>query len=83
MKQWWHHHESELPIFEDEEDMAVLEELTGRIPLLLRPLLSHAGKPLHEVMDSILEDQDIARIGINIRYFTATIMQESAPSYER
>ena len=39
MEQWWHHYENKLPKFENDEERFEVEELTGHIPLLLRPLL--------------------------------------------
>ena len=39
MEQWWHHHEHELPKFENDKERVEIEDLTGRIPLLLRPLV--------------------------------------------
>ena len=39
MEQWWHHYKDKLPEFEDDEEIVEVKELTGGIPLLLRPLL--------------------------------------------
>ena len=40
MEQWWDHNKNKVPRFKDDEEEVEVEDLTGCIPLLLRPLLS-------------------------------------------
>ncbi len=39
MEQWWDHHKNKVPKFNNNEEKVEVEDLTGCIPLLLRPLL--------------------------------------------
>ena len=70
MTQWWIHHKEQLPILEG-NDRAVLEDLTGCIPLLLRPLLEYAKKLFCDIKEDYLKHQDLVAVGANVREFAA------------
>ena len=82
MKQWWCHHRGKVPIFEH-DDKARVEDLTGRIPLLLRPLLNFAKKPFHDIEREFGEHRDLATVGVNVRVFAAYIYANDRANYER
>ena len=82
MKQWWIHHEKEVPIFGVDEK-AKVEDLTGCIPLLLRPLLHFAQKPFHEIEQEFWTHHDLATVGKNVLEFAAEKMVNEPQSYER
>jgi hypothetical protein len=75
MKQWWIHHKGKVPIFGG-DDKARVEDLTGRIPLLLCPLVDFAGKPFHEI-------EQVATVGENVRAFAAQKMENEPQNYEQ
>ncbi|KAI9443719.1 hypothetical protein F5148DRAFT_1255992 [Russula earlei] len=69
MKYWWLHHKTKVPIFEDEADRYNVEDLTGRIPLLLRPFLTSDGKVFSAVEQTIWQDKDLVAVRRNIHKF--------------
>jgi hypothetical protein len=81
MKQWWCHHRGKVPIFED-DDKARVEDLTGRIPLLLRPLLNFAKKPFHDIEREFWEHRDLATVGVNVRVFADDKRENECANYE-
>ena len=83
MNQWWIHHEKKVPIFEA-DDKAEVEDLTGRIPLLLRPLLQFSGKPFHEIEQGFLTHKHLVAVRENIVQFAAEKRaKESKNNYEQ
>jgi hypothetical protein len=82
MKQWWIHHKERVPIFGG-DDKARVEDLTGRIPLLLRPLLDFAGKLFHGIEQEFWTHHDLATIRKNVREFAADIMAKEPQNYEQ
>jgi hypothetical protein len=68
MKQWWHHHRDQVPIFED-NDKARVEDLTGCIPLLLCPLLQWGGRPFRNVEEKFWAYRDLIVVGENVQEF--------------
>src|SRR4051794_35893685 len=83
MKEWWRHHRSKIPNFENDADWTRIEDLTGCIPLLLRPLLKWHGKNFCEVKKNICMDNDILAVGRNIRNFAYQMKSKGDPEYER
>lgn len=81
MEQWWIHHQGKVPIFED-GDKAKVEDLTGRIPLLLRPLLDFAEKPFHDIEQKFWMHRDLAAVGVNVTLFADDIKQNEPAIYE-
>jgi hypothetical protein len=79
MKQWWIHHKNKVPIFDDK---ARIEDLTGRIPLLLHPLLHFAKKPFHEIEQEFRMHHDLATVGKNVLEFAAEKMKTEPQNYE-
>jgi hypothetical protein len=82
MKQWWIHHRGKVPIFEDDEKARV-EDLTGRIPLLLRPLLDFAEKPFHDIEQKFWMHRDLAAIEVNVRVFSDANREDEPANYEQ
>lgn len=83
MECWWLHHRASLPTF-DEEDKARVEDLTGCIPLFLRPLLKFSGKRFCDVELLYWGHDDLTAVGRNVRAFSATMrFSESGLNYER
>jgi hypothetical protein len=83
MKQWWIHHEKKVPTFEV-SDKAKVEDLTGCIPLLLRPLLHFAKKPFNEIEQRFWTHHDLAAVQKNVQEFATEMESESQnQNYER
>ena len=70
MKQWWHHYEDKLPKFENVEERVEVEELTGRIPLLLRPLLRFCQQKYRSVERDFWACPEIEDVRQNIEQFS-------------
>jgi hypothetical protein len=68
MKAWWDHHPL-VPQLEDNTDKIEVEELTGRIPLLLRPLLRFGLKKFRVVENDIWGSPEFLAVSQNIRCF--------------
>jgi hypothetical protein len=75
MKQWWHHHQDKVPLFSG-DDKARVEDLTGRIPLLLRPLLQWGGQPFRDIEKSFWAHRDLVVVGENVQNFASTKKKE-------
>jgi hypothetical protein len=80
MQQWWLYYKDRLPIFEDDEERARVEYLTGCNPLLLSPLLrlkdtleDKAEIKFADVQDSFLNDPDIVDVGAHIFDFARSM----------
>jgi hypothetical protein len=78
MQQWWKHHESTLPIFEG-RDKHLIEDITGRIPLLLQPLLGFSGSALGIVQD-FLKHKDIVGVTKNVQEFARDVKDKHGPT---
>ena len=84
MKHWWIHHKEKLPIFgSDDSDKARVQDLTGCIPLLLRPLLDFTGKPFHNIEKEFWMHDDLVIVGENIVKFAAEISENEPHLYEQ
>ena len=70
MEQWWHHHEDKLPMFENDEERVEVEDLTGRIPLLLRPLLQFCQQRYCAVEGDFWACPEIDAVRRNIEKFS-------------
>ena len=70
MEQWWPHHEDKLPKFENDEERVEVEELTGRIPLLLRPLLRFCQQEYRTVERDFWRCPEIVAVRKNIVQFS-------------
>jgi hypothetical protein len=68
MTQWWKHHESKLPKFTDQEKMEV-EDFTGCIPLLLRPLFQFGQQDFCKVKNDFRTSSEIVAVEVNIKEF--------------
>jgi len=67
--QWWKHHKNKLPKFGDEEDMRDIQDFTGRIPLLLRPLFEFGQRNFCGVENDFRAASEIVAVGLNIKEF--------------
>ncbi|KAF8333265.1 hypothetical protein F5887DRAFT_994782 [Amanita rubescens] len=76
MKQWWVHHEGKLPIFERESDKGRVEDLTGRIPLLLRPLLGWKGQNFCDIQQQFWHHRELAMVKTNILNFDQSMIHD-------
>ena len=70
MKQWWHHYQDKLPKFENDEERVEVEELTGCIPLLLRPLLQFCQQKYRAVERDFWACPEIEAVRRNIEQFS-------------
>jgi hypothetical protein len=77
MKHWWSHYKERVPKFESCVERERVEYLTGRIPLLLRPLLKFNGKDFSDVEDSFLEQPEIMAIEKNIVAYSQAVKLKS------
>jgi hypothetical protein len=82
MKQWWIHHKGKVPIFGG-NNKARVEDLTGCIPLLLRPLLDFTKKLCHNIEQKYWTHRDLATVGENIREFAADKMVNESLNYKQ
>jgi hypothetical protein len=83
MKQWWLHHHTSLPTFEDDADKDRVEDLTGRIPLLLRPLLESNAKTFSDQEPDFWTHRDLVAVKENIQKYADAIKGgTSASNYE-
>jgi hypothetical protein len=82
MKQWWTNHEKKTPILAD-DDKARVEDFTGRIPLLLRPLLHFAEKPFDEIEKEFWAHRDLSAVRQNVVAFSAQKLQSEPQNYHR
>jgi hypothetical protein len=64
MEHWWLRHVGDFEAFSPADKKRV-EDLTGCIPLLLRPFLGHAGKTLASLETHIWDDTTLADVGKN------------------
>src|SRR5262245_55585279 len=69
MALWWVHQADRVPNFHDAAEMERVEDLTGSMPLLLRPLLEYAGKDFHEIESDFCCHKDLAVVHSNIQAF--------------
>lgn len=83
MKQWWINQEKKVPILGDDEKAGV-EDLTGRIPLLLRPLLHFAEKPFDEIKTEFWMHRDLVAVKENVFEFSTQKAKNETPlNYEQ
>jgi hypothetical protein len=61
MSCWWLHHNPHFTYFYT-ADKHRIEDLTGCIPLLLKPFLMHSGKSLQSLEPLIWEDKLLASV---------------------
>lgn len=76
MKQWWAHHKGKLPIFEQESDKGRVEDLTGRIPLLLRPLLEWKGQDFSNIQREFWDHRELDMVKTNILNFDQSMTDD-------
>ena len=67
MSHWWGLNEGFAVL--DQDDRQRIEDLTGCIPLLLRPFVSNAGKALNKLEPAIWDDDLLASVRINVLEF--------------
>jgi hypothetical protein len=82
MKAWWQHHHSKTPHFETDADKKMAEDLTGCIPLLLRPFLKWGGRNFREVEDKIWNERDILEVRMNITRFSNDLRNKGGPDHD-
>jgi len=58
-----------VPKFEDEADKIRVQDLTGCIPLLLRPFLAWNGQDYRAVEENIWNSRDLIAVKQNVRDF--------------
>lgn len=68
MNIWWTRHDSHFEHL-SESDKLLIEDLTGRIPLLLGPFLYHGAGLTNLLNHSIWEDDTLASVSRNVRDF--------------
>ena len=71
-----------VPILGD-RDKARVEDLTGRIPLLLRALLDFAKRPFKDIEEEIWQHKDLAAVGRHVRQFASAKLKDGAMNYEQ
>ena len=69
MEQWWVHHRDKLPIFEHKSNKDRVEDLTGRIPLLLQPLFEWKGEDFCKIEQQFWLHKDLVVVKQNIYDF--------------
>jgi hypothetical protein len=80
-EQWWIHHQGELPIFEYKSDKDRVEDLTGCIPLLLRPLLEWKDQDFCEIEQKFWHHKDLIVVKQNIYEFADSMKRNGAENY--
>jgi hypothetical protein len=82
MAHWWSHYRERVPKFRNCSVREWLEYLTGRIPLLLRPLLAFNGKDFDDAKDSFWQAPQIMDVEKHIQKFASTLKRtERAEAY--
>jgi hypothetical protein len=82
MEQWWVHHRDRLPIFKFQDDKVRVEDLTGCIPLLLRPLLEWKDQDFCKVEQNFWLHKDLTVVKQHISEFAEGMKKtESAQNY--
>jgi hypothetical protein len=77
MEQWWLYYKDRVPVFEDATEKTRVEDLTGRNPLLLKPLLGFGGKEkFADVEETFWNHPDLVIIRKHVFSF-ASSMQEN------
>lgn len=69
MRHWWLHQQMKVPVFDDEADKDKVEYLTGRIPLLIQPLLASKGLAFSAMEDTFWKETDLINVERNITGF--------------
>jgi hypothetical protein len=75
MEQWWVHHQGKLPNFKYKSNKDRVEDLTGCIPLLLRPLLEWKDQDFCEIEQNFWLHQDLVVVTQNIYEFADNMKQ--------
>lgn len=81
MKYWWLHQGTKVPVFEDEADKDRVEDLTGRIPLLLQPLLASKGLAFSKMEDTFWKETDLINVERNITGFADRMRISKGTNY--
>ena len=63
------------------DDLADIEDLTGCVPLLLRPYLLFHTRSFPEAVGQILRSEELVRVGRDIRTFANVKAAESSEGY--
>lgn len=84
MECWYEHYKNMLPEFSP-EDKAKIEDLTGRIPLLLYGLIrgDFHGKPYHDVDEVFFSTEDIMNVVDWAVLFTEQMNQKGGQYWQR
>jgi len=80
MEQWWIHHQEKIPIF-DEGDKDRVEDLTGRIPLFLRPLLQLKRVPFRETEKEFWGHKDLSDVALRVQDFANNLKRKENLGY--
>jgi hypothetical protein len=78
MEQWWVHHQTKVPSFKHKADKDRVEDLTGRIPLLLRALLEWNGQEFCEIEQDFRLHKDLAAVKLGIHNFADRLRESIA-----
>jgi hypothetical protein len=81
-KEWWLHHRTQVPNFKDEADKIRVQDLTGCIPLLLRPFLGWNGQDYCAVKENIWHSRDLIAVTNNVQEFARRKNGDPNTDYE-
>jgi hypothetical protein len=82
VRHWWMHYGDEVPIFNDEERQAV-ENITGCIPLFLRPLLGLGKQLFCDAAQRFWSHQDIMAVSQHITQYSARQKRLHGRDYDK
>jgi hypothetical protein len=72
-----------VPNFKDEAVKIRVHDLTGCIPILLRPFLGQDGQDYDSVKDKIWNNTDLTAVAKNIRAFASRMLVEMGTDYDQ
>jgi hypothetical protein len=81
MQKWWMLHEKDLPKV-DESEKEYIEDVTGRIPLLLRVLLRLGRQNFEDVKSEFLKSPELSKVPLQVEDHSLK-MQSKLKSDER
>ncbi|KAL5512234.1 hypothetical protein ACEPAG_3519 [Sanghuangporus baumii] len=82
MSWWWKHNIKTIPSVRP-DDRKFIEELTGRVPLLLRPLLRAKERQFADCKDQYLASEELAHVRSSVLAFLSKKQETWTPNTEK
>lgn len=82
MSWWWKHNIKTIPSVRP-DDRKFIEELTGRVPLLLRPLLRAKERQFIDCRDQYLASEELVHVRSSVLSFLSKKQETWTPNTEK